>query len=766
MASKLDVPLHRSSINVVKQCGPVLIDVLQSKFGCVAKIHGVDLNIDPSFAQFQKPTIQAEERFVAVLRAGVRVSVWKADLTNFPVDAVVNAANTRLQHYGGLALALSDAGGPEIQRESSKYVDLNGDLKTGDVVVTNAGSLLCNKIIHAVGPQLPSSPSDREVSQAKPLLQNAVWHILDVVDKHHLQSVAIPALSSGLFHFPLQLCAETIVSSMKQYYEYKTSGHLPLDIFLANHDEPTVMAMETACRQILASQSHQPMSFSQAASASKGRGAARDSRCTVQLGNIRLTLKKGRIEEQQADVIVNTTMSGGDLSTGQISFALLKKAGRKMQDEFGRSHSHRYVIITKGYNLQCKQVYHTLCAESKWSTAKKILFEAVSQCLELAVLNHHKSIAFPAIGTGNLGIRKEDAAKVMSEAMATFAQKATDMLDVNLIIFPGDTDKFKAFEQELRSLQHRSSHPSSSQGFEQRPDHGSRASTPQISLSSESDESTREAERWLSSLLNYSYETIIVCNNFIQHFGKKEFLQLSRETKRDVIIDEFLSEGRAGIMIKGNSVEDVVVVAVQVEAMLCNIQREFVREEECIMRQVSRNATSERKTIDQYDPLFADRKSDFNAQGLQTVRVDRVENPALKEMFDLKRKQLQSSFPSRTMYQRIPAQFCGMVSQIGFHAEYAPPDDPAYGDGIYFAGNVNTAMKVWRELAEEEYLYFVEAAVLTGKSTPGKPDLIVPPAVGEDPLRLYDSVSGGPDISVIFSGYQALPQYIVICRKY
>lgn len=51
-----------------------------------------------------------------------------------------------------------------------------------------------------------------------------------------------------------------------------------------------------------------------------------------------------------------------------------------------------------------------------------------------------------------------------------------------------------------------------------------------------------------------------------------------------------------------------------------------------------------------------------------------MENPALKKMFDLKTKQLRSSNPPRKMYQRIPAQFCDMVSHIGFHVEYAPPD--------------------------------------------------------------------------------------------
>lgn len=90
--------------------------------------------------------------------------------------------------------------------------------------------------------------------------------------------------------------------------------------------------------------------------------------------------------------------------------------------------------------------------------------------------------------------------------------------------------------------------------------------------------------------------------------------------------------------------------------------------------------------------------------------------------------------------------------------------DPQCGEGIYFAKNVKKAMDVWRE-NNDQYLYFVEADVLTGKSIKGKPGLILPPAVGKDPQVRFDSVNGGSDISVIFSSYQALPRYIITCRN-
>lgn len=287
MLSKLD--LHGPSVEIVRRCGAALSDVIDSKFGCVATFDGVD------FAQQKKPTVAPEKRFEFTLPAGVQVSVWKADLTNCPVDAVVNAANENLQHYGGLALALSEAGGPQIQKESQDHISAFGVVKTGNAVIAGAGSLPCKMIIHAVGPIFPTHASRSDLIQAERLLKMTIYNILDRVKENKLGSVAIPAISSGLFHYPLPQCADTIVKAVKQYYEYY-SGHRPKEIRLVNNDEPTVKEMSRACHQILGSQ--RSMSYSQAAGGTS-RGDTKTSTSTVQMGNVSLTLKKGKIEEQQ-----------------------------------------------------------------------------------------------------------------------------------------------------------------------------------------------------------------------------------------------------------------------------------------------------------------------------------------------------------------------------------------------------------------------------------------------------------------------------------
>uniref|UniRef100_A0A8D0ADQ2 Macro domain-containing protein n=1 Tax=Sander lucioperca TaxID=283035 RepID=A0A8D0ADQ2_SANLU len=243
-----------SNICVMLNCFPIHQECSPRVCGCSADLHPLQFIVT-----YFRPdnTVNSRElscvlnvkiiiykRFTVKLHGGVQLAVWKADLTNFQVDAVVNAANDQLQHCGGLAQALSIAGGLQIQRDSNDYISRYGSLKTGDAIVFDAGSLPCKKIIHAVGPHLSKYPSKSDLSGAERLLERAIESILDKVKENHLQSVAIPAISSGLFNYPLPDCANTIVTTVKRYYESsRSSGHLPKDIFLVNNDEPTVKEM-------------------------------------------------------------------------------------------------------------------------------------------------------------------------------------------------------------------------------------------------------------------------------------------------------------------------------------------------------------------------------------------------------------------------------------------------------------------------------------------------------------------------------------------
>uniref|UniRef100_A0A3B3ZSV1 Macro domain-containing protein n=1 Tax=Periophthalmus magnuspinnatus TaxID=409849 RepID=A0A3B3ZSV1_9GOBI len=158
-------------------------------------ILGVDLASNPGL----RPHVAPEKRFEHILPSGVRVSVWKGDLANFSAEAVVNAANSQLHHAGGLALALAEAGGPQIQKESDDYVRTSGNVRTGGAVALGAGKLQCKAVIHAVGPQLYSLIHDRtSVFQALfTSVRDCLWNA--VSSKH--SSIAFPAIGTGNLGF-------------------------------------------------------------------------------------------------------------------------------------------------------------------------------------------------------------------------------------------------------------------------------------------------------------------------------------------------------------------------------------------------------------------------------------------------------------------------------------------------------------------------------------------------------------------------------------
>ncbi|MCJ8742185.1 hypothetical protein PDJAM_G00079280 [Pangasius djambal] len=179
---------------------------------------------------------------------GIVIKVIKADICQFKVDAVVNAANEDLQHIGGLALALLNAAGPSLQKSSDQYIAQYGKLLPGNAITTEAGLLPCKYVVHAVGPRYYST--DRITSVKK--LRQAVRESLNQAVFKRCSSIAVPAISSGIFGFPLDLCTETIARELHAYIEdqKRQGGRNTLkEIHLVDNNPNTVSAMAQAVKK-------------------------------------------------------------------------------------------------------------------------------------------------------------------------------------------------------------------------------------------------------------------------------------------------------------------------------------------------------------------------------------------------------------------------------------------------------------------------------------------------------------------------------------
>jgi O-acetyl-ADP-ribose deacetylase (regulator of RNase III) len=135
--------------------------------------------------------------------------VVRGDLLEEPVDAIVNAANGHLAHGGGVAGIISRAAGPALQAESDRAVAGHGPFPAGSAVVTTAGRLPFKGVIHAVGPRF--GEGDEEGKLVRALL--SAWRC---AAERGWESVSFPAVSSGIFAVPLEVCARAYVAAARQ----------------------------------------------------------------------------------------------------------------------------------------------------------------------------------------------------------------------------------------------------------------------------------------------------------------------------------------------------------------------------------------------------------------------------------------------------------------------------------------------------------------------------------------------------------------------
>jgi len=136
----------------------------------------------------------------------------EGDITEMDTDAIVNAANAQLVLGGGVAGAIRRKGGPEIQAECNKI----GGTFVGGAVITTAGKLKAKHVIHAVGPRMGEGDEDRK-------LKNATLNSLKLADEHGLGSISFPAISAGIFGFPIERCAEIMLETAMDYLNGQTS---------------------------------------------------------------------------------------------------------------------------------------------------------------------------------------------------------------------------------------------------------------------------------------------------------------------------------------------------------------------------------------------------------------------------------------------------------------------------------------------------------------------------------------------------------------
>ena len=170
------------------------------------------------------------------LAARQEVSLIQGDLTLQKVDAIVNAANPRLRHAGGVAAMILRNGGRVINEESQAWLQEHGEVTHEKPAYTSGGKLACRYVIHAVGPIWGRGDEDAKLSAA-------ITGTLELADELHLSSIAFSAISTGIFGFPKKRAARVFYQSLMSYFTEHSKSQLT-DIRMVTYDDPTSEAFQ------------------------------------------------------------------------------------------------------------------------------------------------------------------------------------------------------------------------------------------------------------------------------------------------------------------------------------------------------------------------------------------------------------------------------------------------------------------------------------------------------------------------------------------
>ena len=150
------------------------------------------------------------------------IHIEVGDLTAYPVDAIVNAANNNLLLGGGLAGAIARAGGPEIQAQCHRH----GPIAVGEAAITGAGKLPARHVIHQASMRLGSNTTAANLAAS-------TRAVLRLAEEHGIRTLAFPATGTGIGGFPLQSCAELM---LREVAAHVAAGTKLTDVYFVLRD--------------------------------------------------------------------------------------------------------------------------------------------------------------------------------------------------------------------------------------------------------------------------------------------------------------------------------------------------------------------------------------------------------------------------------------------------------------------------------------------------------------------------------------------------
>ncbi|XP_078683162.1 uncharacterized protein LOC144917223 [Branchiostoma floridae x Branchiostoma belcheri] len=355
---------------------------------------------------------------------GITILLKKGDITAEKADVLVNTTDGDLDlSQSGVSKAFGQAGGQKLQQLCNNHPKADA----GDVVITQpAGTLRCKEVYHAVLPNWQESDQP---------LRTMVQELLELADDDRHTSIAFPAMGTGNLMYPHDVAASCMYDEIWSFSQ-SNPGTTLKDVRIIVFDQPTVQAFETELRDI---QGVQEASESKTATGSGPYSAVptpMPGQQQMTIGSVTVQIQGGDLTTENVDCIVNVTSKDLGLR-GQVSQAICQKAGPNIAAECRQyiiqngQQDHGDVVLTGAGMLPCKGILHLIHPNTQ------VLKESIKTCLQVAETEGFKSIAFPAVGTGGFQISPDQAASLMMDGVADFAQQGvpTSLTTVRITVF-------------------------------------------------------------------------------------------------------------------------------------------------------------------------------------------------------------------------------------------------------------------------------------------------------------------------------------------